>query len=72
MDITETKKAGTPWKRTLRLAKQAKLLYLQGKTREQIAIELGKSLPQIHRYFQMTGGITNEDKARHYKRRFLK
>ena len=59
-------------KKTVSKAQQAKKLYRSGKTGEEIAKEMGKGVATIWRYFKLTGGISNEDLAYHYKNRYLK
>lgn len=54
-------------KKTLKKAKQALELFRSGLTGEEIATSVGRSVVQIHRYFQLLGGLTNEDYAKHYK-----
>ncbi len=56
-------------KKTLKNAKRALELYRNGLIGEEIAIEMKKTKVTIHRYFQLFGGLTNEDKAKHYKNR---
>lgn len=65
-------KKGTTDKRTEELAKQAKELYRSGLIAKEIAERMGKGVATIWRYFKVTGGITNQDKATHMMNRFLK
>lgn len=64
--MEETKKTN---KKTLKKAKQALQLFRSGLTGEEIASTIKKSVVTIHRYFQLLGGLTNEDYAKHYKNR---
>ena len=57
---------------TLKLAKEARGLFISGKTREEIVKIMGKSMPQIDRYFLMLPRITNEERAMHFKNRYLR
>gem|GEM_PF-3520667 len=56
-------------KKRLKKAKRALELYRNGLTGEEIAVEMKKTEVTIHRYFQLLGGLTNEDKAKYYKNR---
>lgn len=69
--VDKNKQAGTR-NRTMKLARKARLLYLKGFTRTEISQHMSRSIPQLARYFLMTGGISMHDKALHYKFRFLK
>lgn len=70
--IVESKTKGTHYKKTMRLAKQARELYQQGNTTQEIANKLDKSVMTINRAYIMTGGISMVDKALHYRSRYLK
>ena len=65
------KQAGKQRRRVLRDSKRAKKLYLRGYTRDEIIILFGRSAPTIDRYFQYLGGITQHDKAMHYKNKYI-
>lgn len=59
------------YQETLDSAKRAKELYQSGLTGIEIAAKIGKGIATIFRYFKMTGGITNQDKAHHMMHRYL-
>ena len=58
--------------RTLKRAKEARKLFIKGLIAEEIAEKMRKSKPTIWRYFQSTGKLTNEEKAKHAYNRFVR
>lgn len=61
------KQAGKRLRRALRIAKQAKKLYLAGMPTKVIAEELNRSKITINRYFILMGGVNLDERRRHLK-----
>lgn len=59
-------------KNTLKRAKEARKWFIKGLVAEEIGRKMGKSPVTIWRYFQLTGKLTLEEKAKHAYNRFVR
>lgn len=58
-------------RKRLRNAKQAKKLYLRGYSTEEISTIMGIEKLSVNRYYILLGGLSDIDKATHYKNKFI-